>query len=200
MYSAFLRDTVQACRTIDGVSIRLAYTPESDRNDFAAMPIGLVDDELLAQRGNDLGKREESVFEDLFADGFTKIVMVGSDLPTLPIDYIEQAVSAVTPKTIVLGPALDRCYYLIDLSSDTNRSVPDLFTGIRWSSAHTLADTILAAEQSGLDVKLLPQWYDVDDKNGLERLRSDVKALSIQAQAPTTTKILREIFKKTTSP
>ena len=200
LYSAFLRDTVQACRTIDGVSIRLAYTPESDRNDFAAMPIGLVDDELLAQRGNDLGEREEGVFEDLFADGFTKIVMVGSDLPTLPIDYIEQAVSAVTPKTIVLGPALDGGYYLIALSSDTNRSVPDLFTGIRWSSAHTLADTILAAEQSGLDVKLLPQWYDVDDKNGLERLRSDVKALSIQAQAPTTTKILREIFKKTTSP
>ena len=77
--------------------------------------------------------------------------------------------------------------------------MPDLFTGIRWSSAHTLADTILAAEHSGLDVKLLPEWYDVDDKNGLERLRSDLKALPIQVRAPTTTKILREIFGKTAS-
>ena len=199
LYSAFLRDTVKACRSIDGVSTRLAYTPESHRDDFTAMALELVDDELLVQRGSDLGKREEGVFEDLFAAGFTKIVMIGSDLPTLPIDYIEQAVSAVTSKTIVLGPALDGGYYLIALASDNNRSVPDLFTGIRWSSTHTLADTILAAEHSGLDVKLLPTWYDVDDKNGLARLRSDVKALPIQAQAPTTTKILREIFEKTAS-
>lgn len=199
IYSAFLRDTVKACRTIDGVSIRLAYTPESGRDDFASMAIGLADDELLVQRGTDLGQREEGVFEDLFSAGFTRIVMIGSDLPTLPIDYIEQAVSAVSSKTIVLGPALDGGYYLIALASDNDASVPDLFTGIRWSSAHTLADTILAAEHSGLDVKLLPEWYDVDDKNGLERLRSDLKALPIQVRAPTTTKILREIFGKTAS-
>lgn len=199
IYSAFLRDTVKACRMIDGVSIRLAYTPESGRDDFASMAIGLADDELLVQRGTDLGQREEGVFEDLFAAGFTRIVMIGSDLPTLPIDYIEQAVSAVSSKTIVLGPALDGGYYLIALASDNDTSVPDLFTGIRWSSAHTLADTILAAEHSGLDVKLLPEWYDVDDKNGLERLRSDLKALPIQVRAPTTTKILREIFGKTAS-
>ena len=199
IYSAFLRDTVKACRTIDGVSIRLAYTPESGRNDFEEMAIGLVDNELLVQRGTDLGQREEGVFEDLFAAGFTRIVMIGSDLPTLPIDYIEQAVSAVSSKTIVLGPALDGGYYLIALAGDNDTSVPDLFTGIRWSSAHTLADTILAAEHLGLDVKLLPEWYDVDDKNGLERLRSDLKTLPIQVRAPTTTKILREIFGKTAS-
>ena len=195
LYSAFLGDTVRACRTLDGSSLRLAYTPDGGTDGFRE--VGIDDNELLVQRGNDLGRREEGVFADLFAAGFTKVVMIGSDLPTLPIAHIQRAIDAVDAQTVVLGPSEDGGYYLIALASDTDRNVPtvpDLFSTIRWSTAETLNDTWAAAARAELRVELLPSWYDVDDEEGLTRLRADLTGHGGRSLAPETQTVLDDIL------
>ena len=195
LYSAFLGDTVRGCRTVEGSSLRVAYTPDGGTAGFTE--VGIADDELLVQRGDDLGRREEDVFADLFVAGFTKVVMIGSDLPTLPIDHIRRAIDAVEPMTVVLGPAEDGGYYLIALATDTGANaptVPNLFRNIRWSTAATLDDTWAAAVRAGLRVQLLPSWYDVDDEEGLTRLRAELEGLEGQTRAPETGKVLDEIL------
>ena len=105
--------------------------------------------------------------------------MVGSDLPTLPADHIRQAIDAVDPQTVVLGPTEDGGYYLMALATDIDSglaTVPDLFSGVRWSTSETLVDTRAAAENSGLRVAVVPAWYDVDDESGLARLRTELAA------------------------
>ena len=197
LYSAFLQDTVTACRTLEGSSLRVAHAPDGGTVGFS--DVGIDDHELLIQRGDDLGRREEGVFADLFVAGFTKVVMIGSDLPTLPIEHIRQAIDTVDPKTVVLGPAEDGGYYLIALASTTganDATVPDLFSNIRWSTAETLDDTWAAAMRAELRVELLPSWYDVDDATGLKRLRAELGGDSGRTRAPETERVLEEIFEK----
>lgn len=173
LYAAFLADTVSTCRTLPGVAVQIAYVPDGGVDGFA--PLGMDRSDLLAQRGDDLGARERALFEDLFAAGFAKAIVVGSDLPTLPPAHIAEALARLRPGTVTLGPATDGGYYLIGLTApDPHSAVPDLFTDIRWGTASAFDDTLRAAALAGVAVERLPAWYDVDDADGLARLRRDL--------------------------
>ena len=192
LYAAFLRDTIDGCRAVPEATLRVAYTPDGGAGGLDAL--GVRRDELLSQRGADLGARERAAFADLFAAGFRKVVMVGSDLPTLPAGHIRQALEQVAPGTAVLGPSEDGGYYLLALAAPaTDAPLPDLFSGIRWSTASALEDTLAAARRAGLRVALVPRWRDVDDAAGLARLRADLAAPAGRERAPATARVLDEL-------
>lgn len=192
LYAAFLADTIAACRTVEGAALRIAYTP--DGGSAGLRGLGAGDGELLPQRGADLGARERGVFDDLFAAGFDTVVMIGSDLPTLPPAHVSLAIERVSPGRVVLGPSDDGGYYLIALAAPpAGMPVPDLFSGIRWSTRSALDDTRAAAGRAGVGVVLLPGWHDVDDAAGLERLRTDLRGAATRARAPATARALDEI-------
>ena len=193
LYAAFLQDTIDGCRSVADAALRVAYTPEGGAAGLDAL--GVRRGELLPQRGADLGERERAAFADLFAAGFRKVVMVGSDLPTLPAGHVRRALEQVAPGTAVLGPSEDGGYYLLALAAPApGAQVPDLFTGIRWSTAEALDDTLAAARRAGLRVALVPRWRDVDDAAGLARLRADLQAPAGRARAPETARVLGELF------
>ena len=195
LYTAFLEDTIAACRGVEGATLRLAYTPDGGTAGFNEL--GVAHDESLPQRGTDLGAREQAVFADLFAAGFEKVVMVGSDLPTLPATHILQAIELISAQTAVLGPSEDGGYYLMGLAAPgADAAIPDLFTSIRWSTPSALDDTIAAVKRSGFRVELVPQWYDVDDDTGLARLRAELVETAAKVRAPATTLVIDELFPK----
>ena len=107
LYAAFLQDVVSACASVDGATLRVAYTADGGAAGFEA--VGLASDQLLPQRGDDLGARERGVFQDLFGLGFSPVVLIGSDLPTLPVSRIADAIQRLlaSRNRIVLGPADD---------------------------------------------------------------------------------------------
>ena len=193
LYAAFLTDVVSACRTVAGTTVRVAYTPDGGPLGFA--PAGIAGGELMPQRGTSLGDRERGVFEDLFRSGFSPVVVIGSDLPGLPAGRIGEAIDrlAAARDTAVLGPTPDGGYYLLGLARPgTGRAVPDLFTGIRWSSARTRADTVAAAERCGLQVVLLDPWRDVDDAADLAELRITLAGPGA-GRAPATASVLQDL-------
>ncbi len=79
----------------------------------------------LRQRGGALGERLAAVFDDLFAAGADRAILVGSDSPSLPPEYLERGLAllagATDSDTLVLGPAADGGYYLIGVGADTWR-------------------------------------------------------------------------------
>ncbi len=193
LYAAFLADVVSACRTVEAATLRVAYTPDGGPHGFA--PAGVAPDELMPQRGADLGERERAIFEDLFGDGFSPVVVMGSDLPGLPPARIREALArlAAGPDAVVLGPSADGGYYLIGLARPrAGDPTPDLFTGIRWSSPWTRADTVAAAETRGLRVELLDSWRDVDDAADLAALRTALAGGGAH-RAPATAAVLDEL-------
>lgn len=194
LYTAFIADQMRVCRSLSNITLRLAYTPEGSAKDFE--PMGLSPEELVLQRGHDLATRERALFEDLFEEGFRRVVIIGSDLPSLPGRILEDAFRRLDrPRRVVLGPAEDGGYYLVGLSRDgATASVPDLFSNIRWSTTWTLSDTIAAAEQTRTIVELVEPWYDVDDQAGLQRLRDQLSSPAWAAAVPATAAVLKKIF------
>ena len=196
LYAAFLEDTVAACRTVATTTLHVAYTPDGGREGLETMGIG--SEELMPQRGDDLGTRERNIFADLFEAGFSRVVMIGSDLPTLPMAHIAEAADRTRPGAVVLGPSEDGGYYLIALAGAPDDAVPDLFSAVRWSTSSVLADTVESASRAGLDVVRLPVWYDVDTPEELARLRADLTDPTHADRAPKTAHVLRELFLRET--
>ena len=129
--------------------------------------------ELWPQPDGDLGQKLTAWFDFACAtDG--RVLVIGSDSPTLPLQYILDAITALDTADCVIGPALDGGYYLLGL----RRPVPELFTGITWSSPLVLAQTCARTVQQGLMVALLPYWNDVDDMDDLVTLRDQLSGLS----------------------
>ena len=193
LYAAFLADVVSACRTVEEATLRVAYTPDGGPQGFAAA--GVADRELMPQHGAGLGDRERGIFEDLFRGGFSPVVVIGSDLPRLPPARIREALARLATErdTVVLGPSADGGYYLIGLARPrAGDPTPDLFTGIRWSSAWTRADTVAAAERCGFRAELLDVWRDVDDAADLAALRAEL-AGGGAGRAPATAAVLDEL-------
>ena len=104
----------------------------------------------------------------LFAAGFGAVCLVNSDSPTLPTASLIRAARALLMprERIVLGPAEDGGYYLLGMKQPH----PHLFADIAWSTDGVAAATRARAAALGLDVVMLPPWYDVDDAATLGRL------------------------------
>jgi hypothetical protein len=127
---------------------------------------------LLPQRGDDLGARILFTFDQLFRQGYTQVIVIDSDTPTLPTAYLEQALSLITAREndVVLGPTEDGGYYLVGL----RRSYRELFDRMPWSTSQVFSETRRRSEQYGLAVACTEGWYDVDTPEDLARLRDSL--------------------------
>ncbi len=160
----------------------VAYA-ERSRSYFARVPE--LAPNLLPQRGDSLGARMHAVFTDLRDSGYRQVVVVGSDIPALSAAAVERACDWLRQDAcdVVLGPADDGGYYLIGL----NRPVAGLFTGVAWSTAAVLHQTLDKARRLGLRVRMVAGAYDVDVAADLERLRRDFdESAGLRAGRPRT--------------
>ena len=148
----------------------LVFTPMETAPECAALVTASTAPPLLVpQRGGDLGDRMSAAFEDLFAAGYLHVILIGSDLPSLPAAYLRDAIQALARGAeVTLGAAEDGGFYLIGLSAPHR----EIFSGIRWSGSEVLEQTQARAQAAGLRVSTVPTWYDVDAPADLQRLSS----------------------------
>jgi len=126
---------------------------------------------LLDQVGRDLGQRMQRAFAELFAKGYQQVIIVGTDVPTLPLTVYQEACAILNRFDVVLGPALDGGYYLIGLT----KPAEGLFAEIPWSTGHVLAATQQQAKALGLSVGLTATWRDVDRIGDLQMLIAECR-------------------------
>ena len=133
----------------------LFFSPGTAR---AAMEGWFPGETLLPQQGDDLGARMAAAFAEVFARGFARAAIVGSDVPWVTRGHVLEALAAVDRHDLALGPAADGGYYLLALA----RPLPALFEDVAWSTDRVLAATLERAGRLGLRVRLLEQLPDVD--------------------------------------
>jgi rSAM/selenodomain-associated transferase 1 len=146
---------------------------------------------LAPQGQGDLGCRMTAYFAEQFRAGAAKVMLVGSDSPTLPIDYIQDGFAMLDSHDVVLGPATDGGYYLVGCA----RAAPEIFANIPWGSSQVLQDTIGAIARAGCRLALLPPWYDVDTLDDWRMLQGHVAALrqaGLDPGIPHTERLLQE--------
>lgn len=144
----------------------LCFYPENSLSDLKGW---LGDDYLyMPQKGEDLAERMKNGFIDAFAMNFKRVVLIGSDIPDLPLEFIEEAFTSLQEKDIVIGPSLDGGYYLIGFK-DKNFSLR-VFEGIPWSTKRVFEETMKILKQEGLTVHTLQHWRDIDTIDDLKNL------------------------------
>ncbi len=120
----------------------------------------------IPQGAGDLGQRMGRVFERLPPG---PVVIVGSDIPQVTRRHIAQGFCALGRNDVVFGPASDGGYYLV--GQRRRPRTLSLFDNVRWSTGHTLDDT-LKNLPSDKTVGFLETLSDVDRVEDLQACKS----------------------------
>lgn len=186
---------VMAVATHVPVQGYVAYHPPGSESFFdGLLPGGF---KLLRPREATIGRSLLHAARDLLCSGYGSVCLVNADSPTLPTEYLVEAVSRLQlpGDRVVLGPAADGGYYLIGLKRFHAR----LFDEIDWSTERVYRQTLDRAEEIGVAVASLLQWYDVDDEPTLVLLCREL-LLGIGAassyRAPRTARFLQRLIQK----
>ena len=190
LYEAFLVDCVDLAFNLDWERVSVVYAPTPGARTLLRRLLP-ARTHLMAQPGNGLQAALSGAFERELSAGFDRVVLIGSDNPTLPRPLIEEACTRLDDSDVVIGPSTDGGYYLIAMSSPHL----GLFERITWSTDVVYAETLERASDLGLDVVSLPTWYDVDTIDGLRELASDLARLPPEL-APRTRRWMRRLEPK----
>ena len=178
LYRAFLMDWCETLAALPNVARIIAYTPPESRPDLQAL-IG-KDAIYMPQVGDNLGERLVSATQWAAEQGYPKILIVGSDSPTLPLSFVSQAMATLNSRDVVLGPSMDGGYYLIGFSSaNLAKTVPFVFEDIAWSTESVFQQTIDRVHSTGATLGLLPPWYDVDTPADVAFLHAHLTAMRL---------------------
>ncbi len=170
LYERFLLDTLDLMRGVKEAKPILSYLPEDADDYFRRLA---PDFDLIQQQGDDLGERLDNALTHCLTHGFDRAVIMDSDSPTLPAEFLSRAFTALEAADVVLGPCDDGGYYLIGLK----RPAPRLLREVRMSTPDVARDTLALAAEEGLAVSQLPTWYDVDTAAELDRLGAELATL-----------------------
>ena len=171
LYQALLQDTIDLVAGIDRAVTAIAFTPPDAISYFEGIsPPGTI---LYPVTCSDIGDCLDKTLAHLLALGYPKALALNGDGPSLPPQYLEQAIDALEHNDTVFGPTQDGGYYLVGV----RQAHPALFSGITWSTDQVLVQSMAIARNLNLSTTLLPAWYDVDTARELELLRAELASL-----------------------
>ena len=164
---AFLEDAINKAQSRPN-NLIIAFSPNSERDYFAKFENNFT---LVAQKGENLGEKMFNAFQFAFEQNSDAVVMIGTDSPNFPAEFIDRAFESLQNFDAVLGETEDGGFYLIGLR--TLRS--EIFADVEWSSAKTFVQTAGNIKKIGLRICYLPLWYDVDFPADLIKLRNNLR-------------------------
>jgi len=168
LYRALLLDQLEHLSGLTVADLYLVYTPEGSAP--LMKQLAPPNFQCFAQRGGDLGERMNFAFSDLWQLGHRSVVLIGSDLPALPLGLLGTAfrLLATSTRDVVLGPSRDGGYYLVGM----NRPTPEIFQNMTWSHGRVLTETTERLAKRGIQPALLPEWFDIDSFDDLKQLKA----------------------------
>jgi uncharacterized protein len=168
LYRSLLLDQLEHLASLQIADLYVAFTPSDSKALIESMvPAGY---QCFPQRGNDLGERMSEVFVELWRRGHLNSILIGSDLPPVPLDTLHEvfAYLSSSDKRVVLGPSQDGGYYLVGI----NQPMPEIFSGMTWSHSRVLAETIGKLARLDIDFHMAREWFDVDRIEDIQQLRA----------------------------
>jgi len=174
IYKAFIRETLFRCSRLRGIDRFLGCAPSKDHSFLKEMSETYAMT-TFNQRGSDLGKKIVNAFRDFFKKGYSDVVLIGSDSPTIPADYIKQAFEVLKQKDFVIGPCCDGGMYLVGGRKTIESGV---FKNIPWDTAEVLNLMLVNLFSYNIRFSMLPFWYDVDTQDDMKFLELHLKYLN----------------------
>lgn len=166
LYQAFLKDIDHRFSNSDKFDLWYAISPDNLDYELLAKHIKL--NKYILQNGDSLGSRMNRAFEMFKEKTFSKMVVVGSDIPNISEKILNNAFSKLDTADCVLGPTNDGGYYLIGLKQPQYV----LFQDIDWSTNNVFKQTLEKAKKNHIGIKTLSTLNDIDTFEDLQTLKN----------------------------
>jgi hypothetical protein len=145
----------------------------SSNHPFFHRCVGKFKINLTDQTKGNLGTRMTHAFEETLKT-VSQALLIGTDCPSLTVDDLREAAACLRQgMDAVIGPAEDGGYVLIGL----RRPAPEMFAGISWGTGSVLDETRVRLRRRGWKWHELPERWDVDRPEDLERLKREGYAI-----------------------
>lgn len=119
------------------------------------------------QKGEDLGKKMRVAFEEVFQEGYQKVLIIGTDCPEITAKILNEAAAELEHHDVVFGPAMDGGYYLLGM-----KKIHDgLFQNIPWSTDSVLEISIQYLKQNQISFRTIRALSDIDTAEDWEKYR-----------------------------
>lgn len=158
VYKELLSITEKAVAQLNSIDVRVYYTSSIDNSLFKGSSYFLQSD-------GDLGEKMMNSFITGFEDGYNQIVGIGSDLPDLNTEIIEDAFEQLSINDTVFGPANDGGYYLLGMKQ-LHRCI---FENKPWSTERLLKLTLKDLDEQNISSNLLQELNDIDTLEDLKQ-------------------------------
>jgi rSAM/selenodomain-associated transferase 1 len=168
LYAAFLRDAVELAQSLNWERVSVIH-PAGDHDVLRAIIPANVS--LVEQSSPGLGSALSQAFAHHFDHDFKRVVLIGSDNPTLPAEPVRAASDALDRADLAIGPTADGGWYLLAM----RRFHAELLENIEWSTSRVYSQTLANANRLGLTVEPVAACFDVDEPHDLARLRSELE-------------------------
>lgn len=172
--AAFLRDMAALLEDLaaeESVDLFAFFAPADAEAELRALLPQRMS--LHVQDGRGLGEAMAGALTHMLARTPAGAVVIGSDLPSLPLSCLVEAVRGLRDldEGAVFGPAEDGGFYLAGIKSE---SAATLFDEMVWSTRDVMSTMRARASRKGVSIREIPAWYDVDDAESLAWLKRDL--------------------------
>lgn len=187
---ALLGDALEKAGHVPGSKCFVAATPASQVGELKK--VLRPDLEIITQPVGDLGQRMLSAIRDVYGLNHSPVIVLGTDVPLLPVSYLTGAIELLGSYQLVFGPALDGGYYLIGMRCP----VDVVFDDVDWGGEKVLERSIAICKKNNLSYCLLGPLRDLDRPADLLNLWQQTNnLLTNTAGVPlNTVKFLREFI------
>ena len=172
IHKCFLLDLFNIFEYIkEDVDIYLTYTPEGSLNIIENIMPKYT--KSFPQVGDTLGERMENAFNNVFNLGYEKIVLIGSDIPSMQPQDIVKGFGILESNDICLGTTFDGGYYLIGMK----KLYKEVFDeSIKWGKKSVFESTMHIANNLELSIGLVSKHLDIDTKEDIISFKEKVNS------------------------
>lgn len=164
IHKCFLKDIYKSLRFLQGkVDLYLAHTIDGDINILKGITPEYI--QLFPQSGKSLGDRMENSIKYILDKGYTKVILIGCDIPHINPRDIEDAFNILNENNMVIAPTYDGGYYLVGMDKLYSRV---FHCDLPWGEDTVFEKTINIVENLGIKIGKGKTYRDIDTVEDLK--------------------------------
>ncbi len=174
IYKSFVTALTSQCASMKGIDKFLGCAP-SDDHPFLRKIANTTGMETFNQMGKTLGERIFNAFRHCAKKGYSEIVLIGSDSPSMPLAFIRQAFSELRKNDFIIGPCFDQGLYLIGVTGDKINRLSHI---LQLDTGKDVSIMLKKLNHTNITFTLLPFWYDIDNIDDYQFLKLHLSYLN----------------------
>jgi len=185
IHKAMIKDTINVCKN-DFADVILFITEYEKLNDNTREFFSF-ENKIYPQGDFSFGEKMKNAFKKTFEMGYKKVILIGTDIPTLRKEDISFALNSLDNYDVCIHKTFDKGYYLIGLKN----IVDEVFDENIFKGENVFENTVEIFKKQNLSYSTGRILMDIDEKSDLEfYLKNEMQ----YSEYSNLNKLLREFY------